>query len=455
MSEVFKLYKKLKRAFGCDLLLCVPALFKRLSTDGDSFLHPLRTVLELGVEGTSHPWATMREAAMQLVEILGNQDVQLKMDGSGRMKAAVTYLIAAIKLGVQNATIEHSILGLCGDGAFAAQPSPELSNILDAVSSSSVKTGVPSAGGGGVAVAGGGKGKGMPAAAVATATGLSGRDALLLLLTTARECDPLWGDGPDVDVVSDLHNLIKREFPPYAKNCTMMSIPDPNAELKVSVNSVSTLWSLLKTPSITALPVDSSYADSGLFSHVAVYFLMGTITSLVTPDVSAAPPTKGKGAAVPAPTAEEVGEPVLDKRVLYRPHLDMLEGRVRGLRYKWNDAINKKFYDVALQHVQQLGLTICLLIELLHNGFLSVSQRNVEGDVDSIPLTSRFKIDQTTDNAHILCVNLPSSQECQLTVADGLFERLANLFCFKLDCEFIVDRELCLLLRFAMGHDEK
>jgi len=206
-------------------------------------LSPLRTSLELGVFGSLHPWQNMRSSCIELVDLFGDSSISISIPPDIRLKLATMYLITSIKLSGQDLMVKDNILNLLASSpTMNGSVSKEISDILTACSSSSA----PLPDDPSLAAAGaGGKGAKAPpkgAAVSAPSTGLSGRDALFLLANLQRECNPILKDGYEYDLCCDLHNLLKKDFESYRTKCLLAGVPDPAAQLTITVSSLSALY---------------------------------------------------------------------------------------------------------------------------------------------------------------------------------------------------------------------
>ena len=426
--------------------------------DGDAFVLPLRAALEVGVFGSSHPWKTMRKACVQLVESFGDHDLQWDADEAFRLKMAVMHLITGIKIGRQFSLVKQDLIGLSADKTFASPVVGALGGILASVSSSSATPeNTPEAAAVAAAAAagaGGGKGKAAASATPAGAlAGPTGRDALFLLMTTLREFDPLWTDGFEADLAADLHSLLKKDYPVYGEKAALRGVPDPVADITGSVagGSVSVLWLPTHAPANFASQVDPSFTDTGLYTHVAAYFLLGN--ELVAPPPPVVPEKGAKPAkgAPPAPMAPLTppADPVLTKAVLYRAHLTKAERLLRNARDRLTDATLKNWPDVTRGCAEEVGRIMGDYTELLVNGILPGLKPQIAETVVRPP----FEVTETGPHAYVIEFNF-EVRRCKLTVSDDKLESLANIFACAEDSDAVQDNEICILVRAMFGHGE-
>ncbi len=454
---------------------------------GETFLSPLRTALEIGTTGSVHDWSRMRTACLELVERYGDHSIQWNINQESRLKIAVLYLGLGIKIGIQLSRVSKDILGLCGDASFVSGVSKELLELMTSVSSSSAE--ITSNGGendnnamaGAVstkASASATKGKGSKASAGnsnAGNNGPSGRDALFLLMATQRECDPLWGDGYERELWSDLHALLKRDCAAYESQCCVHELPQVEGtaaastiSLSVSAASISTSYSPCKAPVGFVVSPDWLVSDTGLFSHVAVYFLLGpkkTIPLVVVPvDVKggkkqppAAAAAAGAAALALASTTEPTAEPVLTKLMLYRAHVILVEKEIRSIRQALDIAGKNNWTHMEQQCGNRLGLILIQLQSLLKVGYIPSPANSTHGAPSSVidvnTIKKQFEICSPNDTVTCNHVKMKIADvSCTIPVNDSCLSALADVFSHDKDTDAAVDNDICVFLRVSLGY---
>jgi hypothetical protein len=224
---------------------------------------------------------------------------------------------------------------------------------------------------------------------------VTGKDALFLLTSMIRECDPLWSDCYECDILCDLHKFLQQDYKAYSTLCALPGVPDPVAEIVVPKGSVSSLWKLMKTPSDagtsstdkSSVIVESNSDTFGLFSHIIGYFLIGieqvindpsTVTTNGKPSSATAAPAKpikalstesASSIAVANTSAQNNSgpsvEPVLERVVLFRHELLNIEMKLREISSKIKDFTFKKWKDALKQNIEEFGTLICYIFNLI------------------------------------------------------------------------------------------
>lgn len=404
----------------------------------------------------------MRQACVQLVESFGDHSLQWGEEGGHRLKMAVMYLLTGIKLGKQAAMVKTDLIGLNGaDKSFASALSAPVGAILASVTSSSatvVLTPEEQATAAAAAAAVGAKGgKGAAAGTPSVLNGPNGRDALFLLMNTLRECDPLWLDGYEEDLAVDLHSLLKKDFPAYAQRCSLAGVPDPAADITgaVAPGSVSALWIPTQSPPSFTPLMDENYEDTGLYPHVVTYFLLGnelTAAAAAAPVAEKGKPP-AKGAPTPTPLAPSA-DPILTKAVLYKAHLGRTERRLRNLRDKFIDSTHKNFASESRACAEELGGIVADFSQLLVLGSLFPPTGREDSPGDSSPSRPPYEVTSQAEPHSYHIEFRFAVRTCKLTVTEGVMQRLADVFSYRLDSDAIMDNELCVLIRAMFGHGE-
>jgi len=251
-----------------------------------------------------HIWDCMRQASLELVETFANPKLLPRKSGEEKLKTALVFMTAALKLTKQRNTILLNPVQLSNDKSFATVQLPEaLSKIMSASFTSSMSIPLPAATAAPVPVDP--KAKGKPAAAASTGAPVpTGRDALFLFSSVLREANPILPDGFELDLVADLHAAMKSSFPAYDSQCALPGPLDESSPAAVEYNSVSSLLVPRPLPN-SEDPEDT--VESGLIPHLTIYFVLGG----ETPKTAAAPAGGGKGAA-PALAATAPSDPACD-----------------------------------------------------------------------------------------------------------------------------------------------
>jgi len=416
----------------------------------DIFFPALRAALQASVD-SAHPWELMKSTCVQLIEIYGDTSIELEVES--RLLKAVVYLLSAIKISKQYRYLLNNSITLGVDNVFSANVPEEVTNLLINFTSSSasrsLEAAVPAA------VDPKAKGKAAPAAGSAE-TGPNGRDALEMFLSFLRESDPLWLDSYERDMAIDLHNLLKKTYAPYASQCSLASIPDPDSTPSVMGGSVNTLYTLLKTPTDFVHPSGKT-SDVGLYSHVTAYFLLGSKAVETAPDPAA---KGGKGA--PPPTAPvPTADPVLTKIVIYRPDLVSIEKALRDTRDSLMDGLSKKFSDIVSKTGNALCPLLISLVGLLKNGVIleGAGMKKVANDDDDVEkFVDRCPEISTTlseENGKTIITIIIGGISCKLPVEEATLARLADVVTFDKDCDNIIDNNILSFMRILLGYPDE
>lgn len=416
------------------------------------FFSALHAALEASVN-SAHPWEMMKSTCVQLIEIYGDNSIDLEVES--RLLKAVVYLLSAIKISKQHRYLLNNSITLGVDNAFATNVPEEVSNLLLSFTSSSASKSLEVAAP--VAVDPKAKGK-APTPGAGAETGPNGRDALEMFITFLRESDPLWLDSYERDLAIDLHNLLKKTYPPYAAQCTLSTIPDPDSTPMVMGGSVNTLYTLLSTPSGFIHP-SGKLTDVGLYSHVTAYFLLGSKAVETATEATA---KGGKGAPPPeAPSPK--ADPVLTKIVIFRPDLVSIEKALRDARDSLIDGLSKKFSDIVSKVGNQLNHLLTSLIGLLKNGLIlegagikKVSNADEDDDVEKFQdrcpeITSTLSDDNGKTIIKLIIGGIP----CKLPVDEVTLARLADVVSYDKDCDNIIDNNILSFMRIVLGYPDE
>lgn len=427
---------------------------------------PLTAALEIAAQSqSSQLWALMRTVCIELVEVYGDHDLDLGEEvGAQRLKCAVVYLLAAIKVSNQQALVMKNCIALAADAAFDANPSEELKRLVVNLSSSSAtpdpdegrRLAAAEAEAAVIAAkappAKGAKGKAAaPAAGAGAAGGLapSGRDALYLLCSLLRECDPLWLDSPEHGLCADVHSLLRTAYPPYNTKCCLHECPNPTGPIDVPAATVSTLWIPTKAPEgfaavLERQPNQLDYTTAGLYSHVSLFYLLG----------DAVLPMPG---ATPAGDAGNSKEPILTKLVLPRADCVYLEKTLWALRDRLLDAEKKHYATVVAACVRDFGDALVQLLALLKNGIITQEKPGSVEAARVAELEKAYAIAETKAaiGGAAYELTLPAGENgvvVTLKVTSELLLHFAEAVCVDRDAELLKSNQVCAFLRAALGY---
>jgi len=224
--------------------------------------------------------------------------------------------------------------------------------------------------------------------------------------------------------------------------------------------------------------------ECGLFSHVLVYFLLGPKQVQVAPVVAAVVDPKAKGkanaASITAPTVEAIGDPILTKVVLFKPHVMALERSFRNLREKLREANAKDWSLVVTACGMNLGELLSQLASLLKDGFITPKDEPVvsgavnptvtSGDTlaASIPNTTdglqlqettrqEFELQPVSDSRPYPVVKFMAFESagiCLVPLQDECIAKLADLLTFVRDVDAVIDNDICTFFRAALGYSD-
>jgi hypothetical protein len=429
----------------------------------ETLVGPLTAALEVTVQSQSTQlWSLMRTICIELVEVYGDHDVDLGEElGPQRLKMAVVYLLAAIKVSNQKTVLTKNSIGLAADASFDSNPSEELKSLVANLSSSSATPDVDemrrlaAAEAEAAAIAAKappakGKAKAPPAGAAVGGSSLapSGRDALYLLCALLRERDPLWLNSPEQQLCADLHSLLRTSYPLYKTKCCLAECPNPNGPLDVANATVSTLWIPTKSPDafnavLERQPNQFDYSTAGLYTHVSVFYLLG----------DAVLPTATTTAAGEAGNSKE---PILTKLVLPRVDVVYIEKALRDIRDRLMDAEKKSYTTVIRACQDDFGDTLVLLLGLLKNGIITQEK---PGSVEAARVAELEKVYRVVESKSATGA---AAYELVLPVGDGnmsvalkvtadLILHFAEVLCVDKDAELLKNNYVSAFLRAALG----
>jgi len=430
-------------------------------TDPDSYLQtlvgPLTAALQVTASSqAAHLWSLLRLSLAQLVELYGDNDVPLGVEGPARLGTAVRYLLAAIKASNARAALIGGAITLAADASFSGTPSAELLRLtvnLSCSSATAITTGKVEA----AKVEEKGK-KGKAPQEVGKLEP-NGRDALYLLCSLLRESDPLWG-GEEQALCADMHSMLAAAYPVYAAQC---GAPESESEA-VRPGAASTLWVPTHAPAAWAdvlerQPNSLDYKVSGLYSHLHVFFLLGDRVSGDTP------------AAADATSLQ----PFLTKLTLPRLDVVFIEKALRDTRDRLIDAAHKhkaltekapagagptRAEAAELARLLQLnrlcadeaGDTLVLLLSLLRGGVISEQKASADPGAAVAEQEPYTVAESQTDTLplHTLTLFLGPGT-LALKVTPTLLLNLAQVLSADCDTLQLPDNDVCSLLRLVLN----
>jgi hypothetical protein len=414
---------------------------------------------------------------LQLVEVLGDDSVDLNDDSSSRLKQALQYLSIAILANNQQRKLSESSIELSSDPSFSSIPLPDdLQRILLNAFQTSMTPPLPNTHPAALKAAlevakeitNAKDAKGKPAKSatapvVITPPVFTGRDAIHLLATLTREVNPFHCDGFANDLALDVHLLLKKTFPIYNNQCSIPTPPSVDDQLSVPTNTVSTSWAFVMTPAhwfevksklLSATPSqgDSSGQNSlkvdskammdstfGFYSHASVFFMLGDGKS--TPAPVAAAPAKGAKVDPNAVAQSSTStDPVLTKVVLYRGDVLRIEKTLRQIRQQLS-ALKPPTEIELTEHAKLFAQWSYAILMLLRHGYIpseamseavwnhntySFSDGIVKVTIDKVQFSVPFNVKFLTN--------------------------LANVFTTQRDLLNIADVDLCIFVRYCLGH---
>lgn len=462
-----------------------------LTKTGDLYLDVFRAALDVSISKTnfSHPWTMMKTICIQFVEAYGDKTLTIGSNdddenGAERLRMASLFLLTAIKVSNQYSLLTNNSITLASNPEFSASIPPQLLSMLTSLSSSSASLAksdniVPVA-----AVDPKAKAKAPAKGEVPTDSGPNGRDSIFLLNSFLRETNSLWLDCYESNIAIDLHAAMLKAYPAYAINCVLDTIPTLESQLNVSLSSISSLYSPVRTPKGFKHPLLKTPEELdaiSLYSHVSSYFLFGPKQNVAAAPVAVDPKAKGKTAA-PAPvtaTPDANAQPILTKIVLFRQDLKWLEDELRDLYDKLVDGTIKgtnnaeKEADMAAR----LGHLIRVMVGLLNNGFIidreltglngkngELSERgsslggSVNGELAFGSLEDRSPTTEVVvnvnDGGSISVLVRIGEVECIVPFRKTCIKNLADILCNTKDTNSLIENNLCILLRTAFGYVE-
>eukprot|EP01033_Poteriospumella_lacustris_P010310 gene10310-7326_t len=369
------------------------SLFKRLCLEIVRYFGQAAVVLAVEEQGIGQANDVLRQAAQYLLLAaqVTNQRAKLRQGVSELVESGAEL----------NVVLSNELLAQWTTQCFTSSmavpvPSPAEVAAAAAAAATAAAAAAPAAKGGKAPAPAKGAAAAAPTTSVSGGAGpttTTGRDAVALLVTTLREqaefddirvdatdVERWWDDAPSMWLSTDLHVLLQQTFPSsYGAACAVTNTHLPTGPLlplvaaqsalqgpssvvsstvavtqAIAAGAVTAVWdSLVATPAdwvkmhsdiVTGkwFTLDGEY---GLYSHAAIYFLLGdhvAAPAVPTAAVAAAPPAKGKAApaaaaaaaAAAAPAlATDSKDPVLTRLVLYKGDVDRCERRLRQLAY--------------------------------------------------------------------------------------------------------------------------
>lgn len=432
-------------------------------------------------------WSTIKAICIELVEVFGDDSIELGDDQSSRLKQALQYLNLAILANNQYRKITENTVDLSADPSFSnVSVSEELSRILINCFTSSMSTPLPNMHPAALAAVAASaneptgkdaKGKG-PSKGAPVPTGgtpnytFTGRDALYLLSSLSRDINAFNCDGDDNDLYFDVHLLLKKTFNVYDSQCCINSLPAKDGNILIPATTVSTLWKFVNTPSNwnetkkantngisngegsdgnsvkreSKAMMDSNF---GLYSHAAIFFLLGD-AKVPAP---VAPPPKGakvdpNAAASATPGAST--DPILTKVVLYRGDVYRVEKGMRVLRESFaameasttTSGSTLPNHPNYLTSARQFGALVYHILAMLRHGF--------------IPYDAEVEVMNWTESNFIIADGIMKIQMEKVNVSlpfnRKVMTNLADIFTTQRDMFQIPDLEVCTFIRYALGH---
>lgn len=409
----------------------------------------------------------MKQMCLELVEVFGDKTFELGDDSTTRMKQAMQFLLMAITLNNQQRKIESGVVELSADPSFAsAALSEDLSTLLNNAYLSSMTPALPSsdpaaeqaakeaAEAAGKNAKGKAPAKGAPTSS-ATPTALTGRDAMFLLSSLCRERNTLFVDNLANDLSYDLHLMLKKTFAVYDQQCCVKNPPALNDTPTVPASTVSTSWKSVATPAdwknVKQGSQDSSNSVNkddgegmdlvyGLYSHAAVFFLLGDATAAAA---AAAAPAKGgkpdpNAAAAPATSVN----PILTKVVLYRSDVRKIEKGLRVLRqdFSLHEAAGPS-HPTYKGFAAQYASLVYGVYQLLHHGYIPSDLMTAEQWNDQTLSLADGGIKISIDKVSIA-----------LPFGHKVLTNLANIFTTQRDMLYVQDLEVCKFVRYSLGY---
>jgi hypothetical protein len=451
-------------------------------------LDVFRAALDVSISKTnfSHPWTMMKTICIQFVEAYGDKTLTIGCNdddsGAERLRMASLFLLTAIKVSNQYSLLTNNSISLASNPEFSASIPPELLTMLTSLSSSSASlpisddaTPVP-------VIDPKAKAKAPAKGEAPKDTGPNGRDSIFLLTSFLRETNSLWLDCYENDISLDLHAAMLKAYPAYAANCVVDSIPTLDDQLNVSLSSISSLYSPVRTPQGFKHPLLKTPEELdtiSLYSHVSSYFLFGPKQNIAAEPVVIDPKAKGKAPpATPVDaTSDANAQPILTKIVLFKQDLKWLEDELRDLYDKLEDGASKGTTDADIEAVMaaRLGHLVRVMVGLLNNGFIidrelsglngkngelsekgSSNGGSVNGELafggleDRSPTTEA--VVKVNDGSSISVIVTIGEVECIVPFTNTFIKNLADILCNTIDTNSLIENNLCILLRTAFGY---
>lgn len=277
---------------------------------------------------------------LEVVECYGNVNLTIDCHPAERLKMAVKYLMTAVKLDNNKYDLEFNINKVLEDSTISSNSfcDEELDSYLQSISSSSsygntvtplpqqedivLPAKAPVLGKDGKPVLEKSKSSveskkpsSTPASAIVEKKPTS-RDAIYLISTMMRECDPFWCDGNAYDVLHDVIAMTKKSFVQFGNKYFTKILPLIGEELVVVEATLTSLWSLSSNADSTL----SSSSKNGLYDMLTGYVVLGGLK-----------PTTIAGASIYATLEPFLTKIVINRSEFERLSVDMLKTKERLL----------------------------------------------------------------------------------------------------------------------------
>ena len=394
------------------------------SMDRSIYLEPLTCALSIAIT-SAHSWDLMKLICIQLVECYANPSFLKQNDSEefgdtggiesriNAIKSAACYVVHAIRVSNQMDILMKNPFIISSDSSFNTA-SDEIINLLESLTSSSA-TKVPELSAAAAPVDPKAK---APAKGTTPSSGdlkVNGRDAIFLLSSIMRETNTLLLDCYEREVMSDLHNILKKTFPVYNSKCSLSSAPDPNGNMSVPASSISTLWTF------SVAPIDSKYtsSSSGLYTHACVYFLLGPKSS---------------------------SDPVLTKLCLLRKDVNDTENRLRNLSFRYADSVEKKVFNDATksEYGNLFGNILADIVNLFQNTQIIPSE--------SVTITDQmFSVDIAPDGLVGVTLKLRDDVTIKISLNEQVINRFADIISCEKDVDSLLDADVNTFLTTVLG----
>ena len=395
------------------------------SIDRSIYTEPLTNALSIAIT-SAHSWDLIKLICIQLVECYANptflnqvatdefDDNRMVDPSTNAIKIAACYIVHAIRASNQMAMLTRNPFVLSSDISFNTAPD-EIIYLLESLTSSSA-TKLPELNPAAVPIDPKAK---APSKGATASSGVdikvNGRDAIFLLSSIMRETNSLLLDCFEREVMSDLHNIMKKVYPVYSNKCSLSNTPDPNGNLTVPASSIYTLWMF------SVAPADDSCAssNSGLYTHACVYFLLGPKSS---------------------------GDPILTKLCLLRKDVNELENRLRNLSFNYADSVEKKVLNdtMKLNYGDRFGNILVDMVNLFQNGRIIITENELN-------TSKEFNIDVAPDGVLGVTFKLRDDVSIKFTLTEQLINKFADIMSCDKDLDALLDSDINSLLITTLG----